>query len=191
MQETKNNMLVPIVVEQTARGERSYDIYSRLLQDRIIFLGGPIDDTVANLVIAQLLFLGTFGLLAFVLTTTTTTAAFLTHTHTRFVDADRIVLRERPPARRPPTRRRRRAPGTDEAEAEAERRVSADGAEEEAQQGQQMSEQDEEEAEDESEENDYLDDRTALHQMRNQSVQVRMMQFLKQQESKKKDKAQT
>ncbi len=57
MQETKNNMLVPIVVEQTARGERSYDIYSRLLQDRIIFLGGPIDDTVANLVIAQLLFL--------------------------------------------------------------------------------------------------------------------------------------
>ena len=50
-------MLVPIVVEQTARGERSYDIYSRLLQDRIVFLGGPIDDTVANLVIAQLLFL--------------------------------------------------------------------------------------------------------------------------------------
>ena len=57
MHETKNNMLVPIVVEQTDRGERSYDIYSRLLQDRIIFLGGPIDDTVANLVIAQLLFL--------------------------------------------------------------------------------------------------------------------------------------
>ena len=57
MKETKNNMLVPIVVEQTSRGERSYDIYSRLLQDRIIFLGGPIDDTVANLVIAQLLFL--------------------------------------------------------------------------------------------------------------------------------------
>ncbi len=50
-------MLVPIVVEQTARGERSYDIYSRLLQDRIIFLGGAIDDTVANLIIAQLLFL--------------------------------------------------------------------------------------------------------------------------------------
>ena len=57
MEAIKNNMLVPIVVEQTARGERSYDIYSRLLQDRIIFLGGPIDDTVANLVIAQLLFL--------------------------------------------------------------------------------------------------------------------------------------
>lgn len=50
-------MLVPIVVEQTGRGERSYDIYSRLLKDRIVFLGGAIDDTVANLVIAQLLFL--------------------------------------------------------------------------------------------------------------------------------------
>jgi ATP-dependent Clp protease protease subunit len=50
-------MLVPIVVEQTGRGERSYDIYSRLLKDRIIFLGTAIDDTVANLVIAQLLFL--------------------------------------------------------------------------------------------------------------------------------------
>ncbi len=57
MNEVKDNMLVPIVVEQTARGERSYDIYSRLLQDRIIFLGGPIDDNVANLVVAQLLFL--------------------------------------------------------------------------------------------------------------------------------------
>ena len=49
--------LVPVVVEQTNRGERSYDIYSRLLKDRIIFLGGPIDDDVANLVVAQLLFL--------------------------------------------------------------------------------------------------------------------------------------
>ncbi|GMT42497.1 MAG: ATP-dependent Clp protease proteolytic subunit [bacterium] len=49
--------LVPIVVEQTPRGERSYDIYSRLLKDRIIFLGTPIDDTVSNLIIAQLLFL--------------------------------------------------------------------------------------------------------------------------------------
>ncbi|MCI3923587.1 ATP-dependent Clp endopeptidase proteolytic subunit ClpP [Paenibacillus sp. TRM 82003] len=49
--------LVPIVVEQTNRGERSYDIYSRLLKDRIIFLGSGIDDDVANLVIAQLLFL--------------------------------------------------------------------------------------------------------------------------------------
>lgn len=49
--------LVPIVVEQNNRGERAYDIYSRLLKDRIIFIGGPIDDTVANLVIAQLLFL--------------------------------------------------------------------------------------------------------------------------------------
>jgi ATP-dependent Clp protease protease subunit len=49
--------LVPMVVEQTARGERAFDIYSRLLKDRIIFLGGPIDDHVANLVVAQLLFL--------------------------------------------------------------------------------------------------------------------------------------
>ena len=49
--------LVPLVVEQTNRGERAYDIYSRLLKDRIIFIGSTIDDTVANLVIAQLLFL--------------------------------------------------------------------------------------------------------------------------------------
>jgi len=49
--------LIPMVVEQTGRGERAYDIYSRLLKDRIIFLGGPIDDYIANLVIAQLLFL--------------------------------------------------------------------------------------------------------------------------------------
>ncbi len=49
--------LVPIVVEQTGRGERAYDIYSRLLKDRIVFIGTPIDDMVANLVIAQLIFL--------------------------------------------------------------------------------------------------------------------------------------
>ena len=49
--------LIPMVVEQTNRGERSYDIYSRLLKDRIVFLGGEIDDDVANLVVAQLLFL--------------------------------------------------------------------------------------------------------------------------------------
>lgn len=49
--------LIPMVVEQTGRGERAYDIYSRLLKDRIIFLGGAIDDHVANLIIAQLLFL--------------------------------------------------------------------------------------------------------------------------------------
>ncbi|MFC7440798.1 ATP-dependent Clp endopeptidase proteolytic subunit ClpP [Laceyella putida] len=49
--------LVPMVVEQSNRGERAYDIYSRLLKDRIIFLSGPIDDNVANLVVAQLLFL--------------------------------------------------------------------------------------------------------------------------------------
>jgi ATP-dependent Clp protease, protease subunit len=49
--------LVPIVVEQTARGERSYDIYSRLLKDRIVFVVGPIDDYMANVVVAQLLFL--------------------------------------------------------------------------------------------------------------------------------------
>ncbi|MCO5050986.1 MAG: ATP-dependent Clp endopeptidase proteolytic subunit ClpP [Verrucomicrobiae bacterium] len=51
------NFLVPIVVEQTGRGERSWDIYSRLLVDRILFLGTPVDDQVANIVIAQLLFL--------------------------------------------------------------------------------------------------------------------------------------
>lgn len=51
------SMLVPIVVEQTGRGERSYDIYSRLLQDRIIILGSQIDDNVASLVVAQMLFL--------------------------------------------------------------------------------------------------------------------------------------
>ncbi len=50
-------MYIPIVVEQSGRGERSYDIYSRLLKDRIVFLGGPIHDEMANLVIAQLLFL--------------------------------------------------------------------------------------------------------------------------------------
>jgi ATP-dependent Clp protease protease subunit len=53
----KAQYLVPVVVEQTNRGERSYDIYSRLLKDRIIFLGTPIDDNVANIIIAQLLFL--------------------------------------------------------------------------------------------------------------------------------------
>lgn len=49
--------LVPMVIEQTGRGERAYDIYSRLLKDRIVFIGTPIDDTVANLIIAQILFL--------------------------------------------------------------------------------------------------------------------------------------
>lgn len=55
--EPQNSVLVPMVVEQTSRGERSYDIYSRLLKENIIFLGTPIDDNVANLVIAQILFL--------------------------------------------------------------------------------------------------------------------------------------
>ena len=55
--ETYMNYLVPMVVEQTARGERSYDIYSRLLKERIIFLTGPVDDGVASVVTAQLLFL--------------------------------------------------------------------------------------------------------------------------------------
>jgi ATP-dependent Clp protease protease subunit len=50
-------VLVPMVIEQTARGERAYDIYSRLLKDNVIFLGQPIDDTIANLIIAQMLFL--------------------------------------------------------------------------------------------------------------------------------------
>ena len=53
----ENSVLVPMVVEQTSRGERAYDIYSRLLKENIIFLGTPIEDTVANLVIAQMLFL--------------------------------------------------------------------------------------------------------------------------------------
>jgi ATP-dependent Clp protease protease subunit len=52
-----SNYLVPMVVEQTGRGERAYDIFSRLLKDRIIFIGTPIDDNVANLVVAQMLFL--------------------------------------------------------------------------------------------------------------------------------------
>jgi len=51
------NQLVPMVVEQTSRGERAYDIYSRLLKERIIFLGTPIDDAIASLVVAQLIFL--------------------------------------------------------------------------------------------------------------------------------------
>lgn len=52
-----NNMIVPMVVEKTNMGERAYDIYSRLLKERIIFLGGPVEDYTANLIIAQLLFL--------------------------------------------------------------------------------------------------------------------------------------
>ncbi len=52
-----NNLLIPYVIEQTGRGERSYDIYSRLLKDNIIFIGDQIDDALANLVVAQLLFL--------------------------------------------------------------------------------------------------------------------------------------
>ena len=54
---TPMGALVPIVVEQTARGERSYDIYSRLLKDRVIFLTGPVEDHMANLIVAQMLFL--------------------------------------------------------------------------------------------------------------------------------------
>jgi ATP-dependent Clp protease, protease subunit len=53
----QNSYLIPTVIEQTGRGERAYDIYSRLLKDRIVFIGTPIDDHVANIVIAQLLFL--------------------------------------------------------------------------------------------------------------------------------------
>lgn len=55
--ENLSQVLIPMVVEQTGRGERSYDIYSRLLKDRIVFIGTPMDDHIANLVIAQLLFL--------------------------------------------------------------------------------------------------------------------------------------
>src|SRR5450631_113751 len=54
---TRNLNLVPMVVEQTARGERAYDIYSRLLKERVIFIVGPIDDYMANIVVAQMLFL--------------------------------------------------------------------------------------------------------------------------------------
>jgi len=57
LQDVHMNMLVPMVVEQTARGERAYDIYSRLLKERIIFVTGPIEDNVASLITAQLLFL--------------------------------------------------------------------------------------------------------------------------------------
>src|ERR1700691_5994548 len=57
MKESTNNFLVPMAVGQTGRGERGYDIYSRLLVDRIVFLGTPVDDMVANIIIAQLLFL--------------------------------------------------------------------------------------------------------------------------------------
>ena len=55
--ETYMNYLVPMVVEQTNRGERAYDIYSRLLKERIIFITGPVEDGMASLVVAQLLFL--------------------------------------------------------------------------------------------------------------------------------------
>lgn len=54
---TRNSMTIPMVVEQTGNGERGYDIYSRLLKDRIVLLGTPIDDAIANLIIAELLFL--------------------------------------------------------------------------------------------------------------------------------------
>ena len=57
MNDIKNMVSIPYVIEQTSRGERSYDIYSRLLQDRIIFLSDEVNDTTASLVIAQLLFL--------------------------------------------------------------------------------------------------------------------------------------
>ena len=52
-----NSALIPMVIEQTPRGERSFDIYSRLLKERVIFLSGPIDDYISNLVVAQLLLL--------------------------------------------------------------------------------------------------------------------------------------
>jgi len=55
--ETKNTLFVPYVIEKTGYGERHYDIFSRLLKDRIVFIGTPIDDTVSNLVVAQMLFL--------------------------------------------------------------------------------------------------------------------------------------
>jgi len=54
--EDRVKLYMPIVVEQTARGERAYDIYSRLLKERLIFIGGPIEDEMANLIIAQMLY---------------------------------------------------------------------------------------------------------------------------------------
>ncbi|MBK6849429.1 MAG: ATP-dependent Clp endopeptidase proteolytic subunit ClpP [Proteobacteria bacterium] len=57
MRQSETNIVIPTVIEQTHRGERGWDIYSRLLKDRIVFLGGPVNDDVANTVIAQLLFL--------------------------------------------------------------------------------------------------------------------------------------
>ena len=57
IQSPQNVGLIPMVIEQTARGERSFDIYSRLLKERVIFLVGPVEDYMANLVVAQLLFL--------------------------------------------------------------------------------------------------------------------------------------
>ena len=56
-EDIKSQILIPTIIEKTAQGERAYDIYSRLLKDRIVFLGSPIDDNVANIIIAQLLFL--------------------------------------------------------------------------------------------------------------------------------------
>jgi ATP-dependent Clp protease protease subunit len=55
--DARNQILIPMVIEQTGRGERAYDIYSRLLKDRILFIGTPVNDEVSNLIIAQLLFL--------------------------------------------------------------------------------------------------------------------------------------
>lgn len=57
MKKISNQILVPTVIEKSERGERAYDIYSRLLKDRIIFVGGPVDDNLANIIIAQMLFL--------------------------------------------------------------------------------------------------------------------------------------
>ncbi|MFO0440932.1 MAG: ATP-dependent Clp protease proteolytic subunit, partial [Betaproteobacteria bacterium] len=57
MQEPQNLGLVPMVIEQSGRGERAFDIYSRLLKERVVFLVGPVNDATANLIIAQLLFL--------------------------------------------------------------------------------------------------------------------------------------
>jgi len=59
--EIHNNLLIPMVVEQTGRGERSYDIYSRLLKERVIFLVGPVNDASANLVVAQMLMILKLG----------------------------------------------------------------------------------------------------------------------------------
>ena len=88
--EEKMNSLIPMVVEQTSKGERAYDIYSRLLKERIVFLVGPVNDTVASLVTAQLLFLESED--AFALAIETPKTAFAPNRDLFFVPSSSISL---------------------------------------------------------------------------------------------------